>query len=221
MCWGEDDQRGLDKQFQKGFNHVFVRDLLPGEPGHAMNFGIEDRYYCITDKGYTLLKDREIDICFLGSEWAHRKQYIDQLRKDFGKYRLELGLRKFNEPDDYWSRWTRPYCAHDPRYFEVLSNSKIVLSLKGAGPDTARTWECLASGACPLIENLGTKMIEEPRAYFFNDYAELKETIELVLEGIDEDTAGAQSAVDADWLWNREHHSTTVRASYLLEKCGF
>jgi hypothetical protein len=224
MCWGEDDQCGIEKQFQKGFDAFFVRDLLPGQPGFPMNFGIEDRYYCATEHDYKPLKDREIDICFLGSlagYKSHRKEYVERLKKDFSRLNLMLGPRQFNTPDDKWSKITLPYCAHDPEYFETLANSKICLSFKGAGPDCGRHYESMASGAICLIENMHTEMVADADVYWFENYDDLATTIDLILKGIRDDPEAAQIACDYAWRENRDLHSAKARAAYLLDKCGF
>jgi hypothetical protein len=219
FVWGEDDQAGLDKVFAQGYDHVFVRDHILGSPGIPINFGIEDRYYCATSNGIKPLKGRTIDVCFLGSLWAHRLPLVKKLKQDFGHLNLMLGPRRFNTTDDTWSRWTKSWCAHDPQYFETLADSKICLSFKGAGPDTARTWECLASGAVPIIETMGLIDIVRPTpggVRWFFGYDQLREAITETLARLHSDT----TYVDDHWKWNQENHSTTARARYVLNQCG-
>lgn len=220
MLWGGDNHQGLEREFKVGFDAVFVRDLLPGEPGMPMNFASETRYFCAIQDVPKPLKDREIDICFLGQlGYARRREYVERLKVDFAGYRLELGERKFCEPDDYWSKWTLPWAAHDIRYFQTLANSKICLSFKGAGPDCGRHYEVMASGAVCLIEFLGTNMVEpKPYCLWFEDYDRLKSLIEWVLT---DHTGTAQRLVSKAWRYNRIHHSTMARAAYLLGKLGY
>lgn len=220
LCWGEDNHVGLDKEFRGGFDHIFVRDHHFGEPGFPINFGAETRYYCATEHGLKPLKDRSIDICFLGQlGYADRAKYVAQLKKDFSQYNLVLGERLFNTPDDHWSKWTLPWSAHDPAYFATLANSKVVLSFRGAGPDCGRHWECLASGAVPVIESMGLVDLVKPTpegVKWFFGYEQLHRAITEVLGNLDK----YQEAQERAWAWNREHHSTKARVRYLLDMIG-
>lgn len=215
MVWGEDDQNGLAAEFIKGFQQVFVRDHLPGTPGIPINFAIEDRYYCATEQGYKPLKDRYFDVCFLGKLYPARLAYVEKLKIDFPGLNMLLGPRTFNTPDNVWSRWTQPWCAHDPGYFETLANSRICLALNGAGPDTGRKWEILASGAICAIEDTLSDGLK-PDSYWFSDYSSLKHFVTYALGSLETE----QSRVDAAFTWNRVDHSTKSRAAYLLEMIG-
>jgi hypothetical protein len=102
----------------------------------------------------------------------------------------------------------------------MLANSKICLSLRGAGPDCARHWEAIASGGIPVIEMDGIVDIVRPTpsgVRWFSGYEQLQSAIHNILARIDT----FQTIHDADWSWNREHHSTMARARYLLRECGF
>jgi hypothetical protein len=217
MVWGEDDHKGLQDELTKGFEKVFVRDHLPGTPGIPINFAIEDRYYCSTENGYKLLRDRDFDICFLGKLYPSRLAIIERLKADFPSLNMLLGPRTFNTPDSVWSRWTQPWCSHDQAYFETLANSKICLSLLGAGPDCSRTWEALASGAVCVLEYANINMVKPyPKLNVFRDYAWLNYHISTVLANLDH----YQGLMTSTFEWNKEHHSTKARAQYLLEQCG-
>ena len=219
MAYGLDNHDRLEFELNRGFDHIFIRDYVDDiKTGHPLNFAIEDRYYCAIHNGKPKpLKDRPIDICFLGQLYDYRKRYLEKLEHDFGDKMLVLGPRTFNEPDDLWSKYTLPYCAHDPRYFEVLANSKVCLSLAGAGPDCARHWEVMASGGVPFIEEMNTVLTPpEPLAFWFKDYEELSDQIHLVLSDID----GYSEFAAAAWRRNKKLHSTTARAQYILETCG-
>lgn len=217
MCWGEDSHNGLQQEFRAGFDVVFVRDHIRGMKGIPLNFGIEQRYYSAIDGTPKPLKDRPIDICFLGQlGYGGRRQYVERLKKDFSGYNLELGERKFSEPDDKWSKWTLPWAAHDPRYFETLANSKVCISFRGVGPDTGRHYEIMASGATCLIEFANTNMVEpKPYCLWFEDYDRLKTLIQWALT---DDTGIVQRLASKAWCFNRIYHSTAARAAYLLGK---
>lgn len=222
MVWGEDSHTGLGDVFSRGFDEVFIRDYLSG-PGIPINFGIETRYICATKHGLKPLSEREIDVCFLGDLAGYkgnRIKFTERLREDFKSYNLELGPRKYNTPDAHWSKWTKPWCAHDTRYFETLANSKICLSFKGAGPDCGRHWESLASGAVCLFEEPYPAKTLEPlpmNTKWFSDYDGLASLIEQALSNI----SHWESQQHEAWQFNTEHHSTKARAAYLLEKLGY
>ena len=222
MVWGEDSHAGLADVLTRGFDEVFIRDYVSG-PGVAISFGIEQRYPCATEKGLKPLSEREIDICFLGDLAGYkgnRLKFTQRLKKDFKSYNLELGPRKYNTPDAQWSRWTKPWCAHDPRYFETLANSKICLSFKGAGPDTGRTYESLASGAVCLIEDYAPARMLPASSHnikIFSDYPQLCAQIMMILH----DLKAWESHQEEAWQFNIEHHSTKARAAYFLERLGY
>jgi len=225
MVYGLDNHDKFFAELSRGFDHIFLRDYL-GDYGdyhntvHPMNFAIEDRYYAqagLNSKQLKPLKDRPIDISFLGNLYPNRKRILDRLESDFKNKTLVFGGRLFNEPDAVWSKHTLPYCAHDPRYFDVLANSKICLSLVGAGPDCARHWEVMASGGIPLIELMPTRMVEPtPMTMWFDDYEELKENIQTLLIK----PGACQPFVIESFVFNKTNHSTAARAQYVLDTIG-
>lgn len=219
MAYGLDNHDRLQSEFKRNFDHIFVRDYVSG-PGHPINFAIEDRYYCAVGKNghqRKTLKNRPIDICFLGTLFPHREAYLNRLEKDLKDRTIVFGGRLFNEPDDVWSPHTLPYCAHDPRYFDMLANSKICLSFKGAGLDCARHWEVVASGAIPIIEEMESVLCApEPLAMWFDNYETLLDSINMVLDDLD----GYEEFASSAWKRNKRYHSTTARALYLLETSG-
>ena len=204
LVWGQDDHTGLDKEFEAGFEYIFVRDW--SGKGLPISFGIEDRYYCQTEN--KPLSEREIDITFLGNLLPHRQEYLNRLSRDFKHLKLEFGSRKYNTPDTVWSPHTYSYCAHDPRYFETLGNSKICLSFAGAGPDCARHWEILASGAIPIIEKFPC-VLPEPKCLWFENYDELYYLIEHSLKNLPDQGEAFE--------FNKLHHNTAARGRYILE----
>ena len=143
---------------------------------------------------------------------------------DFPHLNMVIGPRRFNEPDDRWSSTTLPWCAHDPRYFETLANSKICLSFQGAGPDCARHWETLASGAVSVIEVMPMVEFVKPApggVRWFFGYEQLRRQIESVLTRIETRTDEIQEQISFEWEWNRANHSTRARAAYVLRTLGY
>jgi hypothetical protein len=227
---------GLNDARSKGFDHIFVRDHLPDMNCIPINYGIEDRFYCATDVERKPLKDRPIDVCFLGylypqAPQSQRIEWLTKLKVELPDLNMVLEDRKFTEPDEKWSRWTlskdytgdRAYCfAHDPHYFETLATSKICLSLTGLMADTGRSWEIMASGAIPMIEKytIGDQDVDliepEPMAYWFGTAEELVWMIRDVMKNI----RHSQQEADEAFTFNREHHSSVARAQYVLNMIG-
>jgi hypothetical protein len=201
LTWGHDDNEGLDEE--TGFDAIFVREW--DGRYEKINFGIEDRYIYPVKSS-----ERTIDISFLGSLYPFRCELLDAVRRDFPDLTLQFGDRVYNTPDDTWSPHTLPYCVHDHEYFRTLGNSRIALSLWGAGKDCARTWEILASGAIPVIQRCSV-VDPEPRVLWFETYEELKLQIETAL--------GMDWRVE-NYEFNMKWHDTASRARYILERLG-
>jgi hypothetical protein len=183
-----------------------------------MNFGIEDRYYCATEKRRKPLIRRSIDVSFLGNiDTAPRKKYAAMVQADFGNRRLEIGGHKFAVADDYWSQWTATYRPHDPRYYQCLADSTINLSFMGYGPDCARHWEVMASGGVPVIERMPTVQVpptlNEDNCVFFSNERELRGILSDILSY----PLKYQAIADSAWASGRKYHSTKARARYLLK----
>lgn len=228
-----DNYPGLNEARTKGFDYIFVRDHIPSMGCLPINYGIEDRFYCAAETSGKPLQDREVDVCFLGYLYSgtarcKRAEWTDRLHADLPGLNMVLGDRQFSEPDDEWSRWTlsrdyegdRSYCfAHDPRYFELLANSKICLSFSGLMADTGRTWEIMASGGISLVEKYyisghAVDMINPPpQVEWFSTYDELLRSILGVLN----DTDSWQARAEQAWTFNRQHHSSAARAQYVLD----
>jgi hypothetical protein len=210
---------------------AFVRDLRATFNErrfvYPINFGVEDRYFCKTKKGYKPLHERKYDITFLG-EMTHpdgsskglRQEIVYGIRNYFSDKNLLVGGKRFKNPDSFWSKWTKTFTPHDEEYFEVLADSKIVISPMGAGPDCARHWECLASGALTFIERMPSLMCppelrNQRECIFFENIKELLGNIDWALKEIEK----YQQIADKAYYMAKNHHSTKARAMYMLTKC--
>jgi len=199
---------------------AFVRDFRGGLPRtFPINFGIEDRYYCVTGRTPKPYKKREIDIVFLGqiNNCQGRQQYFDAIKKHFGSFNVLIDKPIYRTPDPYWAQWLNVHCCHDQRYFETLNNAKVILSPMGAGPDCARHWEAFASGGIPLIERMPTQMceplVDNTDCLLFSNPNELLAKARFVLEKQDTGMLISELAFQR----GRLSHTTRARAQYMID----
>lgn len=224
FLWGEDGGPFTAAQmaWMLSYDACFVRDLTGPSPNNMfpMNFGIEERYYCATkDKPVKPLTERSIDVLFLGRMgYGNRDKYINAIQAEFSEYNLMLDGHRFSQPDPYWQQWLNVHCCHDPRYYEALADAKIILSLKGAGPDCARTWEALASGGILMLEYAPTRGCPQELqsgtdCLMFKSEDVLVEKIRSVLQN-----PGEYQAIADQGMYNGSRWHTTIgRAKYFLE----
>lgn len=227
LLWGGDSGQGRIPVNHPNWRNsdacvIFVRDYRDGgnDKVFPFNMGIEDRYYCATHSGYKPLRNREIDLLFLGrrSEVRQRLIFLDELSRQLSPcYNVEIGEHKYNKPDEYWSKWVKGHCHHCTDYYDALANAKIILSPMGAGPDCARHWEAFASGGVPLVEFMPTVMVPPaPREGLdwitFRSVGEAVNAIDSILNDLDR----AQIVADTAYSTGRKNHTTKARAAYFL-----
>jgi len=209
------------------FTAAFVRDLMVnlGKSVFPFNYGIENRYYCITDKINKPLAERPIDVIFTGEAVGKRVSYIRLLQEHFKSLNCMLDFRKYSgypyqsKPNTYWCQWVNGRFCHYDDYYEALSESKIVLSLNGSGPECGRHYEAYASGGLPLIQKSGTIQIEPsiPTRFpniVFDRPVELSDKISYYLGHLDE----AQNLANQVFEFGRNNLRTIHRAQYVLDK---
>lgn len=62
-----------------------------------------------------------------------------------------------------------------PEYYEIIANSKFVVSPPGNGMDCHRTWEALALGAIPVVQNSSLwSLYRGERVLVVNDFKEVR-----------------------------------------------
>lgn len=202
----------------------FIRDLRDHSNAKCfpINFGIEDRYYCATKTIRKKLRQRNVDVLFLGQydNCPQRRALLEEtesLLSSFG-YNVVFGGRAYNGADTYWSKWIHGHCSHDPQYFEALANAKIIFSPMGFGPDCARHWEAFASGGVPCIQYMPTIMAppnlrDGLNCIRFNGPRDAVLMIHELLEDLDR----AQVIADLAFETGKQYHTTTARARYMLD----
>jgi hypothetical protein len=229
FIWGDDSGTGKTPSHYPNFSKIdakaiFVRDYRGGSESNVfpLNFGIEARYYCAHEGKPKPLVDRQYDVTF----WGHlttnpnRQRFLSEIRDrlvDLG-YNVLIGPRQYEAMDGYWSQWVKGYCTHDPEYYKVLADSKILLSPMGAGPDCARHWEAMASGGIPVIERMPTVQVlpgltEGTDCFMFSSMDEAITSIQLVMGNVE----SYQRMADDAFVRGRLHHTTKARALYMID----
>jgi len=103
-------------------------------------------------------------------------------------------------------------------YYRSLQQCRIVLSLEGAGCDTFRFWENAACNGVHLAARLPlfvpNDFIDGRHILRFDDLDELRCRIDRVLEN----RAGASEMIIAGRYHLIQHHLTTERARYFLDR---
>jgi len=107
-------------------------------------------------------------------------------------------------------------------YWSLLDSSKIAISLRGAGWDCVRTWEILSRrNTLLMLESFGkVKMTNPPlvdgmHCAMFSNPRELVEKLNHYARNED----ARKRVAKAGRIFAFQHHSTFVRAKYILRTC--
>jgi len=114
---------------------------------------------------------------------------------------------------------SRRYAYRGPRYFEALSQTRIVLSFRGEGFDTLRFWEAPACGSLLLSEKpfiqIPNGFEDRVHAVFCNpDLSDLLTLIDYYLSHEKE----AEAIAQAGQKHLLKYHTPLKRGEYFLEK---
>jgi hypothetical protein len=104
-----------------------------------------------------------------------------------------------------------------PKYFEVLSNSRISINCHGAGQDCLRYWEILSSGAMLFSQRLDIH-IEHPfedgkNAVFFSGLQEFEDKLGYYLAWPDKVEEIARNGYEHA----KKFHTSKIRAGVIIE----
>lgn len=163
------------------------RELLavPFRPNHVLQlgFGVESRY--LPNELLRPWEARQYDVfcaMSLGTNRA-RRVYLEVVKSECKRFNLTSFTESTGERA-YNNKSGGPIPT--PRYYEGLSNSKVVLSVFGAGQDCARFWEALARGALLLSEKpsiVGYRMPQHgEHCIYFRGTKELAKWIKWIFD---------------------------------------
>jgi GT2 family glycosyltransferase len=161
-------------------------------------FGIESTY----TKHYDVNKKKDIDFtCVFGQEECPplRRQVRERLEKFCKEHRFSCHTSRTKDPDEF---------------YEILSRTKVGISVSGGGFDTARFWEILGNNCILLTEKIDIFRPEDnafdyKRIWQFEDIQEfeskLKEIAHFLRNGYNQDT------LDREFKEILPRHSSNAR----------
>lgn len=228
FIWGHDSGIAREpEQFPtlEGFDAYFVKDLRRRTADNVfpLHHGIEERFYCETGVTRLLLRDRPIDVLFVGSYedklYGHRRPILESIQQELGTdYSVVIREFEFSDPDDIWTPTMGGDVKHYSDYFALLAQAKVILCPMGATPDQLKRWEALASGAVVLAQWMPIVHIEpwlrNRTDYFW--FVGIDDCIYTIREILN-DPEMAQNVADNGFEVGREHHTTKARAQYILQ----
>lgn len=167
----------LSKYFlNKNHRDIFSMDTDYGESykkSHPFHLNIKKEI----NKKYLKLK-KDIDIFISMSNTSpFRKTYIDEIIRISKENNYKTKIFFGNEPIILYDN-----------YEELLSRSKVSLSVEGVGYDTFRYWEIPAHRTALLSTDVSKfiripdNFIDRKEAYFFNDKTELEVALQDLLD---------------------------------------
>ncbi len=176
-------------------------------------FGIENRYR----KFYKKDIKRDIDFtCIFGQDEypIMRRQVKEYLEKFCKKNNLICKTKRtsdFNFDDN-------TKIAGRDEFYEILSRTKVGISIGGGGFDTARFWEILGSGAILMTEkididntNLKYKRIKE-----FSDFEDFKIKLDQMANYLKNEYNNDIEILDDEYIDVISKHSTIARIKDIL-----
>lgn len=184
-------------------NHYVVKNI------RSFTFGVYDFHF---DEVRPMYDDRDIDVSFVafGGSSPLRKECAMALKSasDAGIFKKVFIAV---EPDK------QPLTIE--QYRRVMTRSKVIISVPGAGLDTLRFWEAMGFGAVlssiDITKLLYIRNSPEPirQAMFGSGWESLIGLTKMVVDDKDRWTMMRKST---DWLI-RMHHSTNARARQMIE----
>lgn len=222
-----DGRDAVDIQYPPAYYPlVFKRELFHPLPGVLpCPFAIERRWLQPLNDDPPLFLSALFDL-----SRPNRKHYLELtngLKEQLGEDRIFVGLTLPTQADIdhavHLHLGPRPRpgrtlrMAHNARYYKLLHQSAISLSLAGAGFDTARFWEILGAGALLLSPKVPILMPNPLQAdVHYVAFESEQELVERVLFLV-----GHPEIIQRVRLAAREHvlkyHTTRARAIYILE----
>jgi len=211
------------------FDLYFIRELKSnfGDKVYPMNYGIEDRYYCITEKEDKPFSERSVNCSFYGSFggantlMGKREQKLDFIEHNLTKWKPVIGRQWAykSDPDPYWSEWVNGRFSHDTSYFKALADSKIILSPSGGGSEGGRHYEAIAAHSLPLIEkshniNIYPHWEDMFPEIVWDKVEECVSKVDYYLSNLEE----AQVLADKIFEFGKKNLRSINRAQYILDR---
>jgi hypothetical protein len=197
-------------------NLVFKRELSRLTKPKASSvfplpLGCESRYF-LSDR--IPWQDRGIPVFFSMNLHNHpNRRLAYNLLRQFGgtdAYLGSTGERAYNP--------AKPQAMPipTPKYESLMSNSKIVVSLPGAGFDTARFWEATSAGCCVISTFLDLEIEPAPIGDKTHIFVRSELDLPSVITSLLKDPVKAKTIAIQGKEWASGHHTSLHRAMYVL-----
>jgi hypothetical protein len=179
-------------------------------------FGIERRYR----NDFSENKIRDIDFtCIFGQDEfpSLRKEARDYLEKFCKRNSFSYHTRKTNG----FSFFNTNKNAGREEFYDILSRSKVGISIGGGGYDTARFWEVLGSGAVLLTEKIdiynNDSRLKYDRIFQFEpNLDDFKIQLDIVAKYIRSDYETDLGKLNTEYAKVISEHSTAARVKEIL-----
>lgn len=177
----------------------YIKNIIP------LPFGIESRYCKFFNKDR--VKDIDFFCVFGQDEYPLMRRYTRKILEDFCKKRnIIYRAKKTKTPEEF---------------YELLSRSKVGISVGGGGYDTFRFWEILGNNCLLLTENIDiyqpdSNELNYKRIWQFNNLYDFQYQLEKIADFLKND----YSKVDLEEEYNDIilKHSSPARVLSILKR---
>jgi hypothetical protein len=198
----------------------YIRDIIP------LPFGIETRYLSRYDPG----KKRDIDFtCIFGQEeYPVLRRQVRECLEAFCKENGFSCATYSTRRRSFFGLFRTKADGHE-KFYDILSRSKVGISVGGGGFDTLRFWEILGNGCLLMTETIdiygeapgsgASKELDYRRIWQFRDMAEFEDRLGEVAAFLKNGYDSAETHDTAAEEYGRimETHSSKARVMAILE----
>ncbi len=209
------DSSYLNFNFEYPVNLIFKREYLShvnysNQTVIPLQFAAEKRYF---SKDFVA---KDIDISFLAANNNFLREAINNILSS--KYKLN-SITQHTGEISYSGASGNPF--ENPKYFNILSRSKIVVNIPGRGWDCGRFWEAISNKALVITYKLDIVMpnpfIEGKHILCFNSLDDFIAKIEYCLSN----PIDVRNMANEAYKHLIEFHTSKKRAEYFLKQIEF
>ncbi len=187
----------------------YINGIIP------FSFGIETRYR----KFYKPNSKREIDFtCIFGQdEYPLLRRQVREYLEKFCKINNFVCHTKKTKSFNFDDNTKK---AGRDEFYEILSKSKVGISIGGGGFDTARFWEILGNGCLLMTEKIGidNSNLKYERITEFNDLEDFKVKLEEMGKYLKTSYVDRIDGLEKEYEKVLAEHSTKTRVKELISK---
>ena len=198
--WGMLDERTLSRcALHLRREKPYGRKIIP------FPFGIESRYLSYAKS--SPLKTADFNCIFGQLDFPVLRRYVQKILVEFcEENRFSYNIDRTNDPDEF---------------YELLSRTKVGVSVSGGGYDTARFWEILGNNCLLLTEKIDIYELDSTelrfrRVYEFSNLFDFKYQLEKI--GCFLRNGYEQDGLESEYIEILGKHSSKARVEYLIAK---